>query len=125
MSHEIKFQDGESYEQWMGIWSQLIGNQFLEWLSPQPGARWIDIGCGNGTFTEQIYNSHSPKEIQALDPSQEQIDFALQRIQSNNVSFQVGDAMHLPFEADRFDYATKKKCEGTSIRSQKRREKGS
>ena len=77
MSHEIKFQDGESYEQWMGIWSQLIGNQFLEWLSPQPGARWIDIGCGNGTFTEQIYNSHAPKEIQALDPSQEQLDFAL------------------------------------------------
>ena len=106
MSHEIKFQDGESYEQWMGIWSQLIGDQFLEWLSPQPSARWIDIGCGNGTFTEQIYNSHSPKEIQALDPSQEQIDFALQRIQSDNVSFQVGDAMHLPFEAERFDYAT-------------------
>ncbi|MDG1196778.1 MAG: class I SAM-dependent methyltransferase [Actinomycetota bacterium] len=106
MSHEIKFQDGESYEQWMGIWSQLIGDQFLEWLSPEEDQRWIDIGCGNGTFTEQIYNSHSPKEIQALDPSQEQIDFALQRIRSDNVSFQVGDAMNLPFEANRFDYAT-------------------
>ena len=106
MSHEIKFQDGESYEQWMGIWSQLIGDQFLEWLSPEEDQRWIDIGCGNGTFTEQIYNSHSPKEIQALDPSQEQIDFALQRIRSDNVSFQVGDAMNLPFEANRFDYTT-------------------
>jgi SAM-dependent methyltransferase len=106
VSHEIKFQDGESYEQWMGIWSQLIGDQFLEWLSPEEDQRWIDIGCGNGTFTEQIYNSHSPKEIQALDPSQEQIDFALQRIRSDNVSFQVGDAMNLPFEANRFDYAT-------------------
>ncbi|MBV29016.1 MAG: SAM-dependent methyltransferase [Actinobacteria bacterium] len=90
----------------MGIWSQLIGDQFLEWLSPEEDQRWIDIGCGNGTFTEQIYNSHSPKEIQALDPSQEQIDFALQRIRSDNVSFQVGDAMNLPFEANRFDYAT-------------------
>jgi len=106
MTQEIKFQDGESYEQWMGVWSQLIGDQFLEWLSPQPNATWIDIGCGNGTFTEQIYNAHAPKEIQALDPSPEQIDFALQRIKSENVSFQVGDAMNLPFEADRFDYAT-------------------
>jgi len=39
MSHEIKFQDGESYEQWMGIWSQLIGDQFLDWLSPQRGSK--------------------------------------------------------------------------------------
>ena len=106
MAQEIKFQDGGSYEQWMGVWSQLVGDQFLEWLSPQPDATWIDIGCGNGTFTEQIYNAHAPKEIQALDPSPEQIDYAAQRIQSENVSFQVGDAMNLPFEADRFDYAT-------------------
>ena len=106
MTQEIKFQDGESYEQWMGVWSQLIGDQFLEWLSPQPNATWIDIGCGNGTFTEQIYNAHNPKEIQALDPSPEQIDFAMQRIQSDNVSFHVGDAMDLPFEPNSFDYAT-------------------
>lgn len=106
MVEEIKFQDGESYEMWMGVWSQLIGEQFLEWLSPQSAATWIDIGCGNGTFTEQIYNACSPSEIQALDPSPEQIEFALQRIQSETASFQVGDAMDLPFGANSFDYAT-------------------
>tara|TARA_Y100001970_G_scaffold53331_1_gene67557 strand:- start:1045 stop:1821 length:777 start_codon:yes stop_codon:yes gene_type:complete len=106
MAQEIKFEDGESYEKWMGVWSQLVGDQFLEWLSPRPDARWVDIGCGNGTFTEQIYNAHNPKEIQALDPSQEQIDFAIQRIRSENVSFRVGDAMDLPFEPNSFDYAT-------------------
>ncbi len=63
---EIKFQDGDSYEKWMGVWSQLIGDQFLEWLAPQPGKVWADIGCGNGTFTEQIYNAHSPKVAKAL-----------------------------------------------------------
>tara|TARA_Y100000766_G_scaffold284914_1_gene305374 strand:+ start:1933 stop:2712 length:780 start_codon:yes stop_codon:yes gene_type:complete len=106
MAQEIKFQDGESYEKWMGVWSQLVGDQFLEWLSPQSGATWIDIGCGNGTFTEQIHNDCSPAEIQALDPSPEQIDFALNRIESDKASFQVGDAMNLPFGANRFDYAT-------------------
>ncbi|HAX04408.1 MAG TPA: SAM-dependent methyltransferase [Acidimicrobiaceae bacterium] len=106
MAEEIKWQDGESYEMWMGVWSQLIGDQFLEWLSPRSAATWIDIGCGNGTFTEQIYNAYSPEEIQALDPSPEQIDFALQRIQSEKASFQVGDAMDLPFGANSFDYAT-------------------
>ena len=103
---EIKFEDGDSYEQWMGVWSQLIGDQFLEWLSPQPGKVWVDIGCGNGTFTEQIYNSHSPAEIQGIDPSPEQIDFALKRVADPSVAFQLGDAMNLPFESDHFDYAT-------------------
>ncbi len=106
MTQEITFEDGESYEKWMGVWSQRIGDQFLEWLAPQPEKTWVDIGCGNGTFTEQIYTAYKPANIQALDPSPEQIDFALRRIESNNVSFRVGDAMSLPFDADRFDYAT-------------------
>ena len=103
---EIKFEDGDSYEKWMGVWSQLIGNQFLEWLSPESGKVWVDIGCGNGTFSEQIYNAHSPSEIQGIDPSPEQIDFALKRVADERVAFQLGDAMNLPFESDRFDYAT-------------------
>ena len=106
MEQEIKFQDGESYEPWMGVWTQLIGDQFLDWLSPETAKTWLDIGCGNGAFTEQIYKQQNPYEIQAIDPSSEQIDFASRRIVSEKVSFQVGDAMHLEFEADRFDYAT-------------------
>ena len=55
MGQEIKFQDGESYEKWMGVWTQLVGDQFLDWLSPETAKAWLDIGCGNGAFTEQIY----------------------------------------------------------------------
>ena len=106
MEQHIKFQDGESYEKWMGVWSQLVGDQFLRWLAPEQGKTWIDIGCGNGTFTEQIYNRHDAAEIHAIDPSREQIDFASKRIIDSNVSFQVGNALNLTFEADRFDYAT-------------------
>lgn len=106
MEQGIKFEDGESYEKWMGVWSQLVGDQFLRWLSPVRGRTWIDIGCGNGTFTEQIYNRHDASEIHAIDPSREQIDFASKRIVDSKVSFQVGDALKLAFEADHFDYAT-------------------
>ena len=51
---QIRFDDGAAYERMMGVWSQLAGEQFLEWLDPSGDQRWIDVGCGNGAFTELI-----------------------------------------------------------------------
>jgi len=39
---------------------------FLTWLAPGPGLRWIDIGCGNGTFTEQIVEGCAPADVQGV-----------------------------------------------------------
>ena len=60
----IKFEDGVAYERMMGVWSQLVGSEFLNWLSPRKGQRWIDVGCGNGAFTEQVIQRCSPSEVQ-------------------------------------------------------------
>ena len=38
----------------MGRWSQLAGAKFLDWLDAPKGLRWIDVGCGNGAFTEVL-----------------------------------------------------------------------
>jgi hypothetical protein len=35
-------------------WSRLAGETFLDWLAPEPGLRWLDVGCGNGSFTGMI-----------------------------------------------------------------------
>ena len=102
---KIKFEDGAGYEQMMGVWSQLVALQFLDWLSPSTDQRWIDVGCGNGAFTEQVIKHCSPREIQGIDPSDAQIDFAKNRSGVHNASFQKGDAMALPFLADQFDVA--------------------
>jgi ubiquinone/menaquinone biosynthesis C-methylase UbiE len=50
----IQFHDGAAYEQMMGVWSRSAGEVFLDWLAPPPELRWIDVGCGNGAFTELI-----------------------------------------------------------------------
>ena len=51
----IRFDDGEAYERWMGVWSQSAGQVFLDWLVPPSGLRWIDVSCGNGedAFAQQ------------------------------------------------------------------------
>jgi ubiquinone/menaquinone biosynthesis C-methylase UbiE len=38
----------------MGRWSRAIGHIFLDWVAPPRDARWLEIGCGTGAFTELI-----------------------------------------------------------------------
>lgn len=101
----IRFDDGAAYERGMGVWSQLAGEIFLDWLARDTGLRWIDVGCGNGAFTELVMRRCAPAEAQALDPSDAQLAFARSRPGARGATFQSGDAMALPFDSDRFDAA--------------------
>jgi hypothetical protein len=60
---QIRFDDGAGYEQMMGIWSRFAGEILLDWLALPSGLRWIDIGCGNGAFTELLVERCSPAEV--------------------------------------------------------------
>src|SRR5690242_20430285 len=102
----ITFTDGDLYERTMGAWSRPAGEIFLDWLAPSPGLRWIDVGCGSGVFTEAVVQRCAPAEVQGVDPSEGQLAFARTRpAAARGASFTQGDAMDLPFEADRFDAA--------------------
>lgn len=102
---QIRFDDGAAYEQMMGIWSRFAGEIFLDWLAAPSGLRWIDVGCGTGAFTELLVERCAPVEIQGIDPSEGQLAFARTRSASRVTEFRQGDAMALPFSADRFDAA--------------------
>jgi ubiquinone/menaquinone biosynthesis C-methylase UbiE len=102
---QIRFNDGAAYERMMGIWSRLAGEIFLDWLAPSSGLRWIDIGCGNGAFTELLVERCAPAEVQGIDPSEGQLAFARTRPAARVAEFRQGDAMTLPFSEHRFDAA--------------------
>lgn len=89
----------------MGVWSRLIGEEFLDWLALPVGLNCIDVGCGNGAFTELLVERCKPSEVQGIDPSPEQIAFARERHIAKVAEFRVGDATALPFPDDRFDAA--------------------
>ena len=67
--------------------------------------RWLDVGCGTGTFTELIAERCAPIEVQGVDPSEAQLAIARMRPGTRNATFLPGDAMALPFEQHRFDAA--------------------
>jgi len=103
--NQIRFDDGAAYERMMGIWSRLAGEVFLDWVAPPHGLRWVDIGCGNGAFTELLVDRCVPTEVQGIDPSEAQLGFARTRHKAGIAQFQQGDAMHLPFPDRSFDAA--------------------
>ena len=48
------FTDGQAYERRIGRWSRAVGEVFLDWLALPQGLHWLDVGCGNGAFTEVL-----------------------------------------------------------------------
>jgi SAM-dependent methyltransferase len=105
MTSVIRFDDGAAYERYMGMWSRLAGEIFLDWLAPEPGLRWLDVGCGSGAFTEMIIERCAPRSVYGVDPSEEQLAYARTRGGSGLADFRQGDATALPFEGDAFDAA--------------------
>jgi SAM-dependent methyltransferase len=105
MTDAIRFDDGAAYERYMGKWSQLAGERFLDWLAPKPGLRWLDVGCGNGAFTEMLVERCAPISVHGVDPSEAQLAYARSRPASRVAEFRPGDAMALPFPDSTFDAA--------------------
>jgi SAM-dependent methyltransferase len=101
----IKFTDGAAYERFMAPWSRSAGALFLDWLAPGTGQAWVDVGAGNGAFTELILAKSAPASVCAIDPSNAQIETARQKLPASQVELSIGDAMALPYEPNRFDVA--------------------
>ena len=98
-----RFSDGTAYEQFMGRWTRAIGTIFLDWLTPPADARWLDIGCGTGVFTDLIVSRCSPATVVAIDPSEPQIEIARKKAIAQRVDFRVADVQELPFSDKAFD----------------------
>jgi ubiquinone/menaquinone biosynthesis C-methylase UbiE len=78
----------------------------LKHLSLAPTDQVLDVGCGSGAITRKIACAvHDGKAVGA-DMISKYIDFARHKASVeniNNIQFEVGDALELPFEDDSFD----------------------
>ncbi len=99
------FTDGEAYERLMGRWSRILAGAFLDWLNVPKNLRWLDVGCGNGAFTEELIMRCAPAAVTAIDPSDDQLAYARTRPGVRMTDFRVGDAQNLPFADSSFDVA--------------------
>jgi len=61
----------------------------------------LEIGCGAGHFLEMFYDGGF--DVTGLDKSEAMLEKARERME-HRATLRVGDATHLPFDDDEFDY---------------------
>ena len=94
---------GDAYEAYMGRWSRRLARVFVEWLSPKPGANWLEVGCGTGALTSTICDLCEPASVVACDPSESFIEHARKNLSDVRVSFVVAGVDTLPSRDGGFD----------------------
>ena len=93
----------DAYEAYMGRWSRPVARAFVPWLGVPPKYDWLDVGCGTGALAETILDVGDPTELVGIDPSADFIAAATQHVTDSRARFDVGDALGLPMDDNRFD----------------------
>jgi len=67
------------------------------------GLRVLDVGCGDGVYSMELYRRGSPSELVGIDLSPAAIASASSKVSSENMHFLLNSGTHLPFPDNSFD----------------------
>jgi SAM-dependent methyltransferase len=90
---------GGAYDLWVGRWSRLVAEKFIDWLAVSSGQTWGDVGCGTGALVECILGSADPADAFGVDRSEAYVSDARNRVRDSRARFEVGDACALTWAA--------------------------
>jgi SAM-dependent methyltransferase len=102
-SVDDKWVVGDAYEEFMGRWSRQLAEQFVRWLSTEPGLTWLDVGCGTGALASMIFALADPSSVVACDPSEPFVEHTKSRLTDPRISVLVARAGDLPRHPRGFD----------------------
>ncbi len=107
MGYIFDFNDSKSYEAWCTLPSTLYAfdvemGMAIDMLSPMPGERLIDIGCGAGRSLEPLLGYEL--QLTGIDPSPYMLDIAREKLH-HKADLHRGFAEDLPFDDNSFEYA--------------------
>ncbi len=94
---------GAAYEDYVGRWSRLVAQKFLDWLALPADSTWLDVGCGTGALSRTILQIAAPRDVTGIDCSADYVAHLRSQIDDRCALFEVGDAQALPVEAASYD----------------------
>lgn len=93
----------ESYDRFMGRYSQRLSPQLADLAGIRAGQRVLDVGCGPGALTAELVARLGPVAVVAVDPSEPFVAAARER--HPGVEVLEASAERLPFADGAFDAA--------------------
>jgi len=97
------WEDGSAYEPYVGRWSRLVADGFLQWLAIPPRAAWLDFGCGTGALSQTILARADPRLVIGCDRSAGYAAFAREQTSDPRAQFVVAELPDLPRSNAGFD----------------------
>jgi len=67
--------------------------------------RVIDIGCGDGTYSIELYDRGRPSSMYALDPAAKAVEIARRKAGTRQITFEVASAYDIPCDDNSFEIA--------------------
>jgi SAM-dependent methyltransferase len=93
----------ESYDRFMGRYSQRLAPQMADLGGVRAGQRVLDVGCGPGALTSELVARVGAPNVSAVDPSESFVSALRER--HPGVAVQRASAEQLPFPSESFDAA--------------------
>ncbi|MBK4347699.1 class I SAM-dependent methyltransferase [Lacisediminihabitans changchengi] len=93
----------ESYQRFMGRYSEPLAELFVGELAPSPGQRALDVGAGPGALTAPLARILGTDAVAALDPSEPFV--AALRSRLPGIDARVATAEAIPFPSYSFNFA--------------------
>lgn len=93
--------DPEGYEAYVGRGSRHLAPVFVRFSGVRADERVLDVGCGTGHLTRGI--AAAKASATGIDLSEPYVEFARSRAAGSRVTFDVGDALALPYADGDFD----------------------
>lgn len=91
-------------------WRRLAVKRVKRHLRNMATPHLLDVATGTGDFAIQLHNSLSPVQVTGIDLSQGMLDVAMRKVAdrglSDNIHFEQGDCLALPYGDDSFDAVT-------------------
>jgi SAM-dependent methyltransferase len=81
-----------------------VAERFVRWLEPEPGATWLELGCGTGALSEVILGQAEPLALHGVEPSPGYVRYLKERVTDPRATFTVGDASSIAAPDNTYDY---------------------
>ena len=97
------FSEAQAYERFMGRWSRSLAPLFVRFAGVREGDAVLDVGSGTGALTTAVAKMVPSSRVFGIDPSAPYVALARSQQGSASISFEVGDAQQMRFDAATFD----------------------